>query len=238
MPETTTYHDNESSDQSTVDSHAASGPAVLEPADANIETTEWTGPRCEKCDTPLKWDMVSVCRKCGWYPSLGRFVEVDPDWETDEESEAAPDEKPQLTHVGVWLNLLPRWAWIIIASVAFVVIESVVARLITPVGSSMRTVWSIGQLAIGLIALVGCHVFNFLVLAADDAEFGILDILLKPVKLWLRAVQQLPTRLWVADAAASGFVAAVLSLVVIGGIPYDRLWDWGFKEPPKQNLMG
>ena len=29
-----------------------------------------------------------------------------------------------------------------------------------------------------------------------------------------------------------------MSLVVIGGIPYERLWDWGFKEPPKQNLMG
>jgi len=42
----------------------------------------------------------------------------------------------------------------------------------------------------------------------------------------------------VVNAAVSGFVAAALSLLVIGGIPYDRLWDWGVKQPPKQNLMG
>jgi hypothetical protein len=241
MPDTNTYRDDDSNDQSTVDSHAASGPAVLEPTDvtdATDGTTEWTGPRCEKCEAPLTSEMVSICRKCSWYPSLGRFVEVDADWETDEEPKAAAVEKPQLTHVQVWLNMLPRWAWIIIASVALVVIESVVARLVTPAGSSIRTVWSVGQLMIGLIAVAGCHIFNFLVLAADDADFGILDVLLKPVKLWLRAIHQLPMRLWVVDAAACGLVAAVMSLVVIGGIPYDRLWDWGFKEPPKQNLMG
>ncbi len=96
----------------------------------------------------------------------------------------------------------------------------------------------VGQLAVGLIAAVGCHIFNFLFLAAEDADFGVLDVLLKPVKLWLRAIHQLPTRLWAVDTAACGLVAAVMSLVVIGGIPYDRLWDWGFKEPPKQNLMG
>ena len=27
-------------------------------------------------------------------------------------------------------------------------------------------------------------------------------------------------------------------MLVIGGIPYDRLWDWGVKQPPKQDLMG
>jgi hypothetical protein len=36
----------------------------------------------------------------------------------------------------------------------------------------------------------------------------------------------------------NGLAAALMSLTVIGGIPYERFWDWGFKEPPKQNLMG
>jgi hypothetical protein len=85
---------------------------------------------------------------------------------------------------------------------------------------------------------VGCHIFNFLVLAADDADIGLLDLLLKPLKLWGRAIGTLPSRLWVTNTAASGLVAAVLSLLVIGGIPYDRLWDWGLKQPPKQDLMG
>ncbi len=69
-------------------------------------------------------------------------------------------------------------------------------------------------------------------------RLSLIDLFLKPLKLWARAIQNLPARLWVADTAVSGLAAAVLSLLVIGGIPYDRLWDWGFKEPPKQDLMG
>jgi ATP dependent DNA ligase C terminal region len=238
MSDSVSLHEEHSSDDLMVDSCASADPAVPEVADTTNGTAEWTGPRCEKCEAPLASDVVSICRKCGWYPSLGRFVELDPDWESEPEPEAAVSEKPQLSHVQVWLNLMPRWAWIVIASVAFVVVESVVARLVTPAGSSIRTLWSVGQLAIGVLAVVVCHVVNFLVLAADDADIGILDLLLKPVKLWIRAAQKLPTRLWVADGAACGLVAAVMSLAVIGGIPYDRLWDWGIKEPPKQNLMG
>jgi hypothetical protein len=29
-----------------------------------------------------------------------------------------------------------------------------------------------------------------------------------------------------------------MSILVIGGIPYERLWDWGFEQPVKQDLMG
>jgi hypothetical protein len=61
---------------------------------------------------------------------------------------------------------------------------------------------------------------------------------MKPLKLWARAIQNLPLRLWAANAATSGLAAALLSVLVIGGIPYDRLWDWGVKQPPKQDLMG
>ena len=28
-----------------------------------------------------------------------------------------------------------------------------------------------------------------------------------------------------------------MSFLVIGGLPYERLWDWGFKPPAKQDLM-
>ena len=68
---------------------------------------------------------------------------------------------PQKSHLHVWLDLMPRWGWVIIASVLVVVVESVVARFVTPAGSSLRTTWSLSQLAIGVIAVVGCHVFNF-----------------------------------------------------------------------------
>ena len=66
-----------------------------------------------------------------------------------------------------------------------------------------------------------------------------MDLLLKPIKLWVRAVQQL------AEAVVgrrtrpcAGWRRPSCRSLVIGGIPYERLWDWGFKQPPKQDLMG
>jgi hypothetical protein len=181
---------------------------------------------------------VTICRRCGWYSSLGTFVELDAAWETELQESDAPAAAPQKSHVRVWLDLLPRWSWIIIASVFAVVIESIAARLATPAGSWIRTTWSLSQLALGVILATGCHVFNFLVLAADDADFGVLDLFLRPLKLWLRAAHNLPKRLWVANSATCGIAAVFMSIVVIGGLPYERLWDWGFQEPVKQNLMG
>jgi hypothetical protein len=226
-------------DESLVDSYSDTSSAVLETDEApQSAAKEWTGPRCEKCEAPLTSEIVSICRRCGWYPSLGAFLEVDPNWETHDDDAPAAAEKPELTHLGVWLKMLPRWSWVIIASVLLVIIESVVARFVTPAGSELRTYWSLSQIMIGLLIVAGCHIFNFLVLAADDADFGVLDLLLKPLKLWLRAFHNLPTRLWMVDAAACGLVAVIMSFLVIGGIPYERFWDWGFTPPVKQDLMG
>jgi hypothetical protein len=229
----------EPDDVASLDSCAAGAAAVLDPDDEIADATSARmGPCCEKCEAPLGSDVVSVCRRCGWYASLGAFLEVDPNWETETEKLSGASEKAKPSHLGVWLKLLPRWAWVVVASVVAVTIESVVARVATPDGSAMRTAWSVGQLVLGLIVAVGCHVFNFLTLAAEDADVGLLDLLLKPLKLWQRAVQNLPTRLWVFNATVSSLAAVVFSIVVIGGIPYDRLWDWGIKERPKQDLMG
>lgn len=198
----------------------------------------WNGPSCEKCSAPMKSDTVAICRRCGWYARLGQFVEVDPDWESycDETDQPAP--KPAPSHAEVWINLLPVWAWIMIATSAAVVIESVFARIVTDYGSSLRTTWSITQLAVGVIAFVSCHFFNFLSAIADDADTGAFDFIARPWKLWLKAFKHLPTRLWVTNTAAAGLTAAVMSPLVIGGLPYERLWDWGIEKPTENNLMG
>jgi hypothetical protein len=102
----------------------------------------------------------------------------------------------------------------------------------------LRTKWSLIQLGVGVAIFLGCHLFNFLAQITEDSEVGLLDVALRPLKLWLRTTRVLPTRLWLVDAAACGLTAAAMSILVIGALPYDRLWDWGFKEPVKQNLMG
>lgn len=228
-------------EDSMLDSCAATDTAVVDADEAGIECPEadreWTGARCEKCDARLVSDVVSICRHCGWYGSLGQFVEVDPDWEVAAEPAAATTEPaPRPSHLQTWIQLLPRWSWVVIASVLALIVESVVARF--AVADNARTTWSICQLTIGLLAAVGCHIYNFLVLSAEDADVGMLDLLMRPVRLWVRAVQQLPTRLWAFDGMISGLAAALLSVLVIGALPYERLLDWGFKEPPKRDLMG
>jgi hypothetical protein len=199
------------------------------------EEAEWTGPRCEKCAAPIKSDMVAVCRSCGWYGSLGTFVEVDPKWE----GQGAPSQEvAPKSHVKVWVELVPWWGWVIIGSALAVIVESIIARLVTSEGDALRTYWSVTQLAIGAGAAIGAHVVNFLLQVAEDADVGLFDLILKPVKLWLRTFRRLPSRLWVVDAGAAGLASVAMSLLVIGGIPYERLWDWGFTPPAKQELMG
>jgi hypothetical protein len=238
MPDSAVIDDDRANDELLLDSFDAVAPATLEPCGDEIPTTEWTGPRCEKCDAPRTNDVVSICRRCGWYASLGTFVELDPIWETEQDDESAAAQQPESTNLLDLVKRIPRWAWVIIASAMGVIVESVVARLVTPDGSGSRTAWSLVQLTIGFAAVASGHVINFLILAADDAEVGLLDLLLKPIKLWTRTFRNLPGRLWLVDAAVCGLVAAIMSFLVIGGLPYERLWDWGVKEAPKQDLMG
>lgn len=227
------------------DQESATTQAVLELDDCEPDTladddgsSGWTGPYCEKCDSPMKTGMVTICRECGWYASLGMFVEIDPKWEAEDRPPHSATPTPLPTHLDVWIRLLPKWGWLMVACVLAIVVESVVVRVATPTGSSIRTIWSLTQLVLGSFAFLSCHVLNFMGLAFDDTEVGPIDLILKPVKLWIRGGRNLPTRLWVANSAACGLMAVAMSILVIGGLPYERLWDWGFKQPPAQNLMG
>lgn len=213
--------------------------AVLDTDDSqSTSPKQATGPCCEKCHTPLKSDVVTICRQCGWYPSLGTFVEVDPDWETATDDKAPQKPQPKPSHLQVWASLVPRWGWIMIGSALVVVAESVAVRLATPAGSSLRSTWSVSQLLVGFAAAVICHLLNFLSQVADNADTGMLDLFLKPLRLWVRTCHGLPRRLWLVNTLVCGALAVLMSFVVIGGLSYDRMWDWGFKQPPKQNLMG
>ena len=89
MSDTSVINDDRSNNEFPLDSFDG-GPATLEMEEGDVTSApEWTGPRCDKCEAPLASDVVSICRRCGWYASLGTFVEVDPNWETEDEAEDA-----------------------------------------------------------------------------------------------------------------------------------------------------
>src|SRR5215475_14328085 len=139
--------DDRPTDESAVDSYATMGPAVLEPVEGMpAEPAEWTGACCEKCKAPLVSDVVSICRRCGWYASLNQFVEVDQEWEAFSEPTEEVESQRQPETVLDFVRKMPRWSWLLIASMLFVVAESAVARFATPAGSSLRTTWALSQL--------------------------------------------------------------------------------------------
>jgi hypothetical protein len=212
------------------------GVAILAARDDSQADAKFTGPCCEKCRAPFSSKAVTICRSCGWYSSLGRFVEVDPKWEAETSGNPVAAASQKLSPLE-WLQLIPRWGWLVIGSAFAIVLESIGVRLATADGSTLRTAWSLIQLAIGAVSVICCHIFNFLMLAADDADVGLLDMLLKPFRLWAKTCRYLPKRLWLFNSLVCGLVAVLMSFIVIGGLPYERLWDWGIKEPPKQNLM-
>ena len=198
------------------------------------DDAEYDGPCCEKCGAPITTHESLVCRKCGWYASIGSYVEIDKSWEVatdpglEAEEEALPQEKAKL----------PTWAWILTGCIVAVVVESVAVRVLTPSGSSLRTVWSLSQLAIGFVAFGVCHTYAYVLVMRDEADVKLMDYLLRPIKTWSSVIRELPLRSWVCYYGLSGLVAAAMAMLVIGGIPYERLLDWGVKEKANSSLMG
>lgn len=191
-------------------------------------------PACEKCGALIDSNESLVCRKCGWYGSIGSFVEIDQNWEDSSDGDA----EQQVTSEISQAFQMPEWAWLMIGCVATVIVESVAACFLTTAESIARTRWSLIQLMIGGIVAAVCHFAAFILLIRDDSDVGLLDILLKPIRPWLLRIHELPAKQWVCHAAVSGVVAVIMSVLVIGGIPYERLWDWGFAKPVDQDLMG
>lgn len=186
-------------------------------------------PTCEQCDASIDTHESLVCRKCGWYASIGTFVEIDQAWEGEAGVVASP--APESLKI-------PAWGWTMIACVTVVVVESIAARLLTVEDSVLRTTWSVTQLFVGGVIALTCHLVTFVLYSREVSEAGLLDIILKPVKPWIVRVHELPQYQWLCHAGISSVVAVIMSFLVIGGLPYERLWDWGFKKPVKQNLVG
>ena len=195
------------------------------------QPTSFSGPCCEKCNAPISSHEAIACRQCGWYASIGSFVEIDQNWEAATDPKLAATASTEQTEV-------PKWAWILMGCIAGVIIESVAARLLTPAVSAARTTWSVTQLFGGSACFAVCHSIAFALLMKASTETNLTDIFLHPLQSWAQLLRELPRRQWVCCIGFSGLTAAAMSIVVIGGLPYERLIDWGTKPPPKLKLLG
>ncbi|MEM6329776.1 MAG: hypothetical protein AAF790_05960 [Planctomycetota bacterium] len=192
------------------------------------------GPCCQQCGESFATAQTTACPRCGWYASAGVYVEIERDWEAPAAGQPAA---PPPSAITAALRMIPAWAWVIAASGVAVLTASVAVRFgITD--EAVRSSWSVAQLLIGLCTMLGCHVAVFIVTAMDDPDSGIADVIVKPTSGWRKLLAAMPRKHLLANAFCTAAAAVLGSVVIIGGIPYDQLWQWNIKEPPKKNLLG
>jgi len=187
------------------------------------------GHYCSNCGQSKTDD--GVCRYCGFYPLLGRCMELDPWDRAQPEGEAEPKKAP--SHLEVWMNLIPLWGWVLIGCILAVILESTFIRLTGTRGA--RRAWSTTQLGIGVICALVLHIAIFVRAIMLTDQVGFLDFLTRPIWLWIPSIKRLPHTLPVIAPMASSLTAVLSSFLIIGALPYDSLWDWGIEPPPKKN---
>lgn len=209
------------------------------------DTSAHDGPSCEKCGLATN---AAACPRCGWYPSLGIHVDIDDSYEAamntvpadPEEAEAAAQaqQKPEWQkHIEVWRDLIPMWGWIMIGTTVGTFAAAIVCRVLSINSPSLQTMIGVSGLIGGALLAIVAHIVAFLICSFDDADFGALDIVIKPGKTWKRILSELPNRVWLANSANLGLSAAVSAALIVGGIPYEVLLDWGIKARPKASLL-
>ena len=195
-----------------------------------------TGPCCEKCGASFSANGAFVCQQCGWYASIGSFVEIDRSWEVATNPELATEAAANAEAGPAAISELPQWAWILSGCIVGVIVESVAARLLTPEGGQIRTIWSLSQLFLGAFAFAICHTLCFLRVMKDEADTKMLDCIMRPINAWSHVFRGMPKRSWMCYVGLSGLTAVVMSVLVIGAIPYGRLLDWGIEAPANNSL--
>jgi hypothetical protein len=200
-----------------------------------------SGPSCEKCGFLT---MAAACPACGWYPSVGIYVEIDATFEAlhgapiPQAEGAAPPPEGLAKHLAVWKGLVPAWGWMLLGTTLAVFVACVAARVMTDASPTYRTVWGVSLLLGGAMTALVAHIACFVLMSSDDADLGVADLLVKPLRAWSRLLAELPRRVTVLNAANAGVTAALGAALVVGGIPYESLLDWGFKARAKPNLAG
>ncbi|CAK9037512.1 Uncharacterized protein SCF082_LOCUS22203 [Durusdinium trenchii] len=219
---------------SSFDSLEDSQSALLD-APEDCGAVEHSGPVCSKCEAPMATDQM-VCRSCGWYPSLGIMVEVDADWERVASPEAGPA-PPKRSPMEEFFSAIPSWTWPLVGTNLLILAACVAGRLLLPASSVAFEFWGVWQLVVGLAMVVVLHVLCFVMTASSDTSIGLFDIIVSPLKAWFKTFNKLPERKWLVIGATNGVMLALTAALVVGGINWDRLWDWNIKAHTKTSLV-
>ena len=173
--------------------------------------------RCEKCDAPT--GDFAVCRACGYYSKLGKFVDI------DHEMEGFEVEKPEEPF------RLPKWTFGAIIGCVGILAEAITLSFLLPLNTWERLICSILHIAGGLICLLVVQVRASFLALMDDMELSAMDCIACPPRAWGAVIRRLPESKNLVTIFFASLMAILMSLFVLRTIPYGAIF--GGEPPPK-----
>ncbi|MEM9354437.1 MAG: hypothetical protein AAGA92_15635 [Planctomycetota bacterium] len=191
--------------------------------------------QCEKCAAKMTDGPGTVCKSCGWYAAIGAHIEIDHAYEAaiDYSNSDAPRQAASPFDL---LASAPTWCWLSLGTFVLLLSESIAARFLTAPDSPERAWWAALQLGLGALVFFVVHTFGFVRQVSEDTEVALLDILISPFGPWKKLFGELPKRQTLFSLGVNGLPAVLFAVVVIGGLNWDKLWDWGIEAPPSKDL--
>lgn len=181
---------------------------------------------CPQCGSEADWGSSSWCPDCGFYPAIGTMVEM-PEFEGQEEV---------YDH---WWEAVPIWMWVLAGGIGIIFVTNVLGRLIF--GETIRLYWTVGQMALGLIAVLVCHFLAYLYGASKTDRVGPLDAILKPMGTWQPVLLGMPNTQKLVWGCSWGFSAILFGFLIVGGVNLGELAEAHRKanaEKPKKKGPG
>ena len=188
-----------------------------------LDEDEEAAELCIKCGEPQTDPHSAWCLSCGYYPQLDVVVEL------DKEVEAMAEGAPIAPAVSP-LTVVPLWAWTVGLGVLAILGVSFSAWTIAPEGTQLQVLWGCGQAAGGAAIFLVAHVAAFVRASVAGDAVSFVDVVTQPLALWKFTIGKLPKSWPHIALGVWSVVASVCAVAIVGGIPYERFWDWGIEE--------
>lgn len=184
-------------------------------------------PTCPECGSHQPWGLSSWCPDCGYYPALGKCVGQP---EIQEQEEIKP--QPQT----IW-ELIPEWGWVLgLGAIAAIGLS--IGGLFFCKNSAELCLWTLTQAGVGLVMFLTGHIAVYLNAVSKSIEFGMMSILITPLKIWRPTIHRLPKGAWKLNLAVWGLTLLVSAFAIVGGFEFNSLFkDWGVRKSANVNLL-
>jgi hypothetical protein len=164
---------------------------------------------CPECGTDVNWQSSSWCPSCGFYPAINFRCEQQTQFQ----------EEVGYEH---WWEVVPSWLWSLLAGVGLIVVVSGCVRVLFA-DSEVRTWWTIGQMAGGVVTLCTVHFMAYLYSTSRSDRLGPLDMFLQPLATWQPVLRNLPESSNLVCWGAFSVTATLTGYFVVDGINYSAL---------------